>query len=119
MNRLSIANLEEIIDIYKYAHIQIENNDLWTFIGIPWIKRKYYPMRDYANGKVGFFNNGKTAIWQDYAYPYSNNLEPGHIRIATHVPEHPASKCWSDAFSLKEEGSPLRISKYMKLKAFW
>jgi hypothetical protein len=119
MDKISIANLEEIIDTYRYDHIQIETNDMYIFTRVPWVKRKYYLMRDYANGKVGFFNNGKTALWQDYAYPFSSHLEAGHLKIATEMPENPTSKCWSDSFSFTKEGDPLKISKYMKLKVFW
>lgn len=117
MDKIAIANLSEIINVLKYSNICLHPSDITQFTNIPWEERKFYPAHykyksGSLNGKRGFFNNGKTTIWEDW------HMEPGTIKIATHLPTGIDSG-WSDVWSFAEEGSVLRIYKYMKLKVFW
>lgn len=115
MNLLTVANLEEIIKC-KYHGILLHSEDLYAFTNIPWHNRNWYPVRRGTyTGCRGFFNNGHTSVWAD-TWPFT--LQPGDIKIATR-PVTPQQSYWSDVFSFREEGSPLKIYKYMKLKAFW
>lgn len=97
MDKISIANLTEIIEILKYPHICLHYDDVGAYTNIPWINKKYYKAHykystGTVNGRRGFFNNGNTTVWEDW------DLKPGHIKIATRLPSDPKTG-WSDPFS--------------------
>ena len=123
MNKLQADNLAEIVEL-KYPNICLNYHDIIPFTKLPSQKRQFYPITckmARCEGKLGFFNNGQTIVWTDYA------THPGYIKIANQVlvEKHPnflflvKTTGWSEPMSFQEEGNPLRIYKLMKLKAFW
>lgn len=115
MNLLQINNLRQIVDC-RYPHICLNREDLNQFLNIPWEKERFYPFDGKGEwwDKKGFFHNGKTSVWSCMAVARNN------IQIAdSGIPLAPLGKYWSREFSFAEEGSPEKIQKMMKLKAFW
>lgn len=127
MDLLAIENLRNIIDICQFPHICLTYHDADQIIVV--MDKSFYRAHwKYSsrtvNGKRGFFNNGKTTLWES-----RYDMENGTIRIgtrpvgemvspqmfATGTPMHG----WSDPFSFTEKDSLLHIHKYMKMKAFW
>lgn len=113
MNKIEIENLDLLIKT-QYAHICINPFNLNQFLNIPWQEKLFYRLRSKElYDKKGFFNNGKTACWTNMSLP------SGYIKIATQIPTSSDGNIWSDPFSFGEPDSVIKISKMMKLKAFW
>jgi len=111
MNELEISNLKEIIKL-NYPNICINYDDARQIIRVPSIKKDFYSCHGSAIAKAGFLNKGKTLLWYDWV------IEPGYIKIATQLPLN-VKEGWSELLSFQEEGSPLKIYKLIKMKAFW
>jgi hypothetical protein len=115
MKKIEIANLIEVIKL-QYPHICINYMDFDLLLMMPNQRRNFYPFHDSKSRNVrkrGAFNNGQTICWEDY------NLESGFIKLSLQIPKKITDKVWLDKQSLKEEDSPMKIYKLMKMKAFW
>lgn len=114
MNKLEIDNLIEIVKL-EYPHICLHPHDLVQFTTIPAQNRKYYPCLTKSQrqaGKRGHFNNGKTLCWASWF------VKLGYIKVAFKDPSNVLGGAWSEELSFQEEGTPLKIYKLIKLKAF-
>lgn len=123
MNKLEIDNLGEIIKL-KYPNILLNYFDLEHLVNIPKYKREFYRMNRYFNRsyKLGYFNNGATTIWMDSTFFSSH--PSGYLKISFNKNiqdgnDPNATKGWSDLLSFKEEGSPMKIYKIVKMRMFW
>lgn len=111
MNKLEIENLSQIMHA-GYDHICLNPSDLGQFRNIPWEDKHFYTVRDRTfYDKRGFFKN--TMVWVDHTIPV------GYMKVADKPLTSYTKPTWSDNLSFSEENSPKRISKIMKLKAFW
>lgn len=110
-----LNNLITIIG-HQYSHICLNYLDITDLLRIPSVKRGFYEIfsrKERGIGKRGWFNNGKTTCWINYWIP------SGHLKIAAETDPTNTETGWFSEMSFQEEGSPEKISKTLKLKAFW